>query len=135
MTDPIPTAVLAGKVTDLVNQIATEKKFAASALAPAADLVAAEVAATVALRRYADTAALPYTGDYVVEFVLPKRGEQEEIITTAEFSFVNADPSKTLADSAPILLILVAVGAGRLGLGGATLFIRRRRQPDEISAE
>lgn len=134
LESPIPAAVLSGQVADLTTKIAAEKKLTASSLAPTADLVSAEVAATVALRRYADAAALPYTGDYVVEFVLPKRGEQEEVISTTEFRFVNADPTKTLADSAPFALIIVALLAGLLGLGGVS-FVLRRRRASEVTAE
>jgi hypothetical protein len=133
--EEVSPAVLAAKLTDLITATSGASKLPVSTLAPLAALAGSEVAATVALRRYADTVALPYTGDYTVEFVLPKRGDQEELVLSADFSFVNADPAKTLADSAPIALILVAVAAALLGLGGIAFLRRRNRGEDEVSAE
>jgi hypothetical protein len=131
---PVPGAVLEAQVAELVTTTAQSAKLPVSTLSPLATLAAAEVAATVALRIYADTAALPYSGEYVVEFVLPKKGGLEEIISSTEFSFVNADPAKTLADSAPFTLILIALVAGGAGLLIALTVLRRRRS-DDVSAE
>lgn len=134
LSTPVPAAVVQAKLDEVVAATAQSSKLAVSVLTPLATLAAADAIKAAFLQMYADTAALPYTGDYIVEFVLPKKGGLEEIVTSAEFSFVNADPTKTLADSAPFALILIALLAGGCGLVIAMSVLRRRRSED-ISAE
>lgn len=133
--DPLPTAVVDAKANDLANEIAQQRGIAPSAIAEAARLAGADVRYAVELRLVADLAALPLTGDYIVEFVLPKRGGIDEIVASTPFSFRNTDPTKTLPSaSSPLLLVAVAIGAGLLGVGGVLVVLRRRRER-ELSAE
>jgi hypothetical protein len=125
--------LVATELERLVADAAERAQLSISDLAPLAALAAAEQVATVELQIFADTAALPPTGDYVVELVLPKRGDVEQVIARGEFSFVNADPTKRLSDSSPLLLVVIGLGAGLTVLGGVVLLRRRREQ--ELNAE
>jgi hypothetical protein len=131
----VPLAAVQAEASRLAAEAAQQGKFAVSAIAPAVALAADDVQLAGELRVVADSAALPLTGDYVVEFVLPKRGGIDEVIASTTFSFQNADPTKTLPSaSAPLLLVAVALAAGLAGVVGVLAFARRRRS-DEISAE
>lgn len=133
---PLSDSAISAKGGELAASVAAELGLNAMLLGGPAALAAEERAATFELYATADIAALPPTGDYVVEFVLPKRaGGADEIIVSAPFSFVNADPNKVLLSAtAPWLLFVVAGGVGAAALY-FLLVVRPKRRGEDLEAE
>ena len=133
---PLSDSAISAKGGDLAASVAAELGLNVMLLGGPAALAAEERAATFELYATADRAALPPTGDYIVEFVLPKRtGGADEIIVSAPFSFVNADPNKILLSStAPWLLFIVAGGVGAAVLY-FLLVVRPKRRGEDLEAE